>query len=93
MEPFELLYANVLQWVGWKSAVVITSVYHRIKAWLSAESRGATNKNQNVVKQQGTVIIDLQSFLTVLFACKEMGEHRSHCSKDPNKQGKWMAKR
>lgn len=25
MDPFELLYANILQWVGWNSADVITS--------------------------------------------------------------------
>lgn len=25
IEPFELLYANMLQWVGWNSADVITS--------------------------------------------------------------------
>lgn len=25
IDPFELLYANMLQWVGWNSADVITS--------------------------------------------------------------------
>jgi hypothetical protein len=34
IEPLELLYARILQWVGWNSAEVITSAYINSNVWI-----------------------------------------------------------
>jgi len=42
IDPFELLYANMLQWCGWNSADVITSGEKQMKCYVEAK-----NKNDN----------------------------------------------
>lgn len=50
IDPLELLYANVLQWVGWNSADVITS--ERKTEHIQWLRKGMTKQIQETYKRQ-----------------------------------------